>query len=138
MKNTIGLLIAGSLMLSCKTLSTVTNPNAMQEHQSGNKKTGLFIQDELKLIGSDFSFTEGCSVDKSGNVFFTDQPNDKIWKYSTDGKLNVFLEKSGRSNGTYFDKEGNLLTCADEKGEIWSITPDGKVTVLFDNHTESN
>ncbi|MEJ5962020.1 SMP-30/gluconolactonase/LRE family protein [Pedobacter immunditicola] len=91
----------------------------------------LFVQEELTLISSDFSFTEGCSPDKDGNVYFTDQPNDKIWKYSTTGELSLFLDKSGRSNGTYFDKDGNLLTCADEKGEIWSITPSGKISVLL-------
>jgi gluconolactonase len=85
----------------------------------------------LKKISGQFSFTEGASVDKQGNVFFTDQPNDKIWKYDTDGKLSVFLDKTGRSNGTYFDRKGNLLTCADEKDELWSIDPNGKVTVLL-------
>lgn len=91
----------------------------------------LFNQNDLKLISADFSFTEGCSPDKQGNVFFTDQPNDKIWKYSTDGKLSVFLEKSGRANGTYFDPEGNLVACADAKGELWSISPEGRVKVLL-------
>ena len=40
-----------------------------------------------RLISKQFSFTEGASVDKRGNVFFTDQPNNKIWEYSADGKL---------------------------------------------------
>jgi gluconolactonase len=85
----------------------------------------------LQLVSNQFSFTEGSSVDKKGNVFFTDQPNDKIWKYDVKGKLSVFLEKTGRSNGTYFDHKGNLLTCADEKNELWSIDPKGKITVLL-------
>jgi gluconolactonase len=84
-----------------------------------------------QLISSQFKFTEGASTDKKGNVFFTDQPNDKIWKYDTKGNLSVFLDKTGRSNGTYFNKKGNLITCADEKGELWSISPKGKVTVLL-------
>ena len=87
----------------------------------------------LQKVSSQFSFTEGASVDKKGNVFFTDQPNDKIWKYDLGGKLSVFLDKTGRSNGTYFDHKGNLLTCADENNEIWSIDPKGKVTVLLED-----
>ena len=86
------------------------------------------------LVSNQFKFTEGPAVDKKGNVFFTDQPNDKIWKYSTDKKLSVFLDKTGRSNGMYFDKKGNLLTAADEKNELWSISPDKKITVLLDNY----
>jgi gluconolactonase len=85
----------------------------------------------LNLISSQFSFTEGPAVNKKGDVYFTDQPNDRIWKYSIDGKLSVFLEKAGRSNGLYFDKKGNLVACADETNELWSISPRGKVTVLL-------
>ena len=83
------------------------------------------------LISKQFSFTEGASVDKKGNVFFTDQPNNKIWKYGVDGQLSVFLNNAGRSNGMYFDKVGNLITCADEHNQLWSINPDGAVTVLL-------
>lgn len=83
------------------------------------------------MISKQFSFTEGPAVDKYGNVFFTDQPNDKIWKYSNDGKLSLFMEKTGRSNGLYFDKKGNLISCADEHNELWSITPEKKVSVLL-------
>jgi len=86
---------------------------------------------KLELVSNQFSFTEGPTTDKKGNVFFTDQPNDKIWKYSTDGQLSVFMEKSGRANGLYFDKKGNLLACADEQNQLWSISPQGKVTVLL-------
>jgi gluconolactonase len=83
-----------------------------------------------RLISKQFSFTEGPAVDKDGNVFFTDQPNNKIWKYGTDGKLSVFMDKAGRGNGTYFDKKGNLIVCADEHNQLWKVAPDKKVTVL--------
>jgi gluconolactonase len=87
-----------------------------------------------QLISRQFGFTEGASVDKKGNVFFTDQPNNKIWEYSTDGKLSVFLDSAGRSNGMYFDKKGNLVTCADEKDQLWSIGPDKKIKVLLSEY----
>ena len=88
----------------------------------------------LKLISNQFSFTEGPAANKKGVVFFTDQPNDKIWKYDTDGKLSVYMEKTGRSNGMYFDKKGNLITCADEKNELWCISPKKKITVLLKDY----
>src|ERR1700761_8450610 len=77
-----------------------------------------------QLISKQFSFTEGASVDKKGNVFFTDQPYDQIWEYSVDGKLSMWMDKTGRSNGTYFDRKGNLVTCADEHDQIWAISPE--------------
>jgi len=87
-----------------------------------------------QLISRQFSFTEGASVDKKGNVFFTDQNNDKIWEYSTDGKLSLFLDSAGRSNGMYFDHKGNLVTCADEHEQLWSISPDKKIKIILKDY----
>jgi gluconolactonase len=96
---------------------------------NGNSKV-IAPNAELQLISKQFKFTEGPATDKKGNVFFTDQPNNKIWKYDIKGRLSVFMDSSGRSNGMYFDKKGNLLSCADEHNQLWSITPQKKVTVL--------
>ena len=87
----------------------------------------------LIQISKQFSFTEGPASDKKGNIFFTDQPNDKIWKYDTEGKLSVFMDKTGRSNGMGFDAKGRLITCADEKNQLWAIDPGGNVNVLLTN-----
>ncbi|HZZ27303.1 MAG TPA: SMP-30/gluconolactonase/LRE family protein [Pirellulales bacterium] len=76
---------------------------------------------KLEKLAGDFKFTEGPAVDAQGNVYFTDQPNDKILKWSTDGKLSTFMEPSGRSNGLCFDDKGRLWSCADEKNELWII-----------------
>lgn len=85
---------------------------------------------KLEKLAGGFEFTEGPTSDRDGNVFFTDQPNNRILKWSVDGKLSTFLQPAGRSNGMYFDARGNLLACADEKTELWSIAPDGTRTVL--------
>ncbi|RZK94645.1 MAG: SMP-30/gluconolactonase/LRE family protein, partial [Hymenobacter sp.] len=85
-----------------------------------------------QLVAKQFKFTEGPAVDRAGNVFFTDQPNNKIWKYSTSGQLSVFLAPAGRANGLYFDAKGNLIACADEHNQLWSISPSGQVMVLVD------
>ncbi|TFZ67930.1 SMP-30/gluconolactonase/LRE family protein [Hymenobacter sp. UV11] len=84
------------------------------------------------LVAKQFSFTEGPAVDRRGNIYFTDQPNDKIWKYDLAGKLSVFLSPAGRSNGLYFDKKGNLIACADGQNQLWSISPSGQEKVLVD------
>ncbi|WP_295127698.1 SMP-30/gluconolactonase/LRE family protein [uncultured Chitinophaga sp.] len=85
----------------------------------------------LQQVSKQFRFTEGPAVNKKGDVYFTDQPNDQIWKYAADGQLSLFMDKTGRANGLYFDRKGNLVACADEKNELWSITPSKKVTVLM-------
>jgi len=95
-------------------------------------QAGLLAPGEtVKKLSGDFEFTEGPAADRAGNIYFTDQPNDRIvrWDAKT-GAFSDWMKPAGRSNGTHFDAKGNLLACADEKNELWSITPDHKVTVL--------
>lgn len=117
MKNILNAGLVGLVLafVSCKS----PNYNAMLENA------------EPKLISDQFSFTEGPAADKAGNVYFTDQPNDKIyfWDWKTD-KVSLFLDKTGRANGTYFDENDNLITCSDNEGEIWKIGKDKSVEVL--------
>jgi gluconolactonase len=85
----------------------------------------------IKKLAGDFSFTEGPASDSKGNVYFTDQPNNKIIKWSVDGKVEVFMDEAGRSNGLYFDNNGQLIACSEEDNQLWAIDPDDKaVTIL--------
>jgi gluconolactonase len=86
-----------------------------------------------KLAGG-FAFTEGPTCDAEGNVLFTDQPNDRILKWSTAGELSTFLQPAGRANGMCFAPGGDLIACADEKTALWAIAPNGTVTVLLDTY----
>jgi len=85
---------------------------------------------KLEKLAGDFKFTEGPTADSEGNVYFTDQPNDRILMWSVSDELSTFMQPSGRSNGLSFDKEGYLWSCADEKNELWIIGPDKKTTVV--------
>jgi gluconolactonase len=52
------------------------------DDDSGDDTQGIIATDaQLVNYGTGYSFTEGPAVDKSGNVFFTDQPNDIIYKW---------------------------------------------------------
>lgn len=87
----------------------------------------------IHKLADGFKFTEGATCDKAGNVFFVDQPNDRIMEWSLDGKLSTFMQPSGYANGMEFDANGNLIACADEHNQLWSIAPDKTVTVLVTN-----
>jgi gluconolactonase len=86
---------------------------------------------KVRQLAGGFRFTEGPTADAAGNVYFTDQPNNRILRWSIEGELSTFLEPAGRSNGLYFDAEGQLWACADEKNELWKIDPvSKKITVV--------
>jgi gluconolactonase len=112
----------------------ITAQAAVHHTQTDNANTLYDTTTKAQMISNQFSFTEGPATDKKGNVFFTDQPNNKIWEYNTEGKLTLFMDSAGRSNGMYFDKKGNLISCADENDQLWSIAPNKKVTVLVKSY----
>ena len=89
---------------------------------------------KLEKLAGDFAFTEGPTCDQAGNIFFVDQPNNRIMEWSVEGKLSTFMQPSGHANGMMFDAQGDLIACADEHNELWSIAPDKKVTVLIKDY----
>jgi gluconolactonase len=94
----------------------------------------IFPGAKLEKLVDGFEFTEGPAADTDGNIFFTDQPSDRILKWSVASQFSTFLQPSGRANGLYFDHQGNIIACADEKNELWSISPSGQITVLVKDY----
>lgn len=123
----IGLIALSAIMaVHCSS----TKKEAPVEETSGIVAPGA----ELQTVSDQFKFTEGPASDKKGNVYFTDQPNDDIWKWSPVSGLEKFMDTTGRSNGLYIDDEGFLISAADEKNELWKINLEDKShEVLLNN-----
>ncbi len=118
--------IVALLFIFCTVISV---PACSQKNKSIITKDAL-----VQRLADGFAFTEGPAVDKKGNVYFTDQPNDRILVWTVDGELKTFHENTGRANGLYFDKNGNLLSCSDMDNELWSFDTDGNHTVLLSDY----
>ena len=121
-----------ALLVACFGLVLLYCPSTSAQ-PTKNKNEIIANGAQLAQVAADYKFTEGPAVDKEGNVFFTDQPNNRIMKWSTDGTVSVYMENAGRANGLYFDHQGNLIACADEQNQLWLISPDKKVTVLIND-----
>jgi len=91
---------------------------------------------KAEKIATGFRFTEGPAVDKEGNLFFTDIPNNTIIKITPDGKQTVFREKSGAANGLMFDAEGRLVACEGGRRRVTRTEKSGKVIVLADSYKD--
>lgn len=89
----------------------------------------------LTLVAESYSFTEGPVRDKNGDVYFTDQPNNAIHKWSAKtNEVTLVTNQAGRSNGLYIDKKGNLYGCADENNQLWRFRKDGTPEVLVKDY----
>lgn len=122
-------LIISPIIIYCLLIPALATAQIVDKH-------GIVANNaEVEKLGEGFSFTEGPAVDENGNVYFTDQPNDKIIKWNANnGEIEVFMSEAGRSNGMYFDKKGNLLACADMDNQLWSIDANGQHTVLVHDY----
>ncbi len=101
-------------------------------HKAGSGKTTLRAEGaELIKVSDGFSFTEGPAADSDGNVYFTDQPNNRIHRWDAEANtVEVFMEPAGRANGLYWDRKGRLLAAADENFQLWRIHASDSVEVL--------
>ncbi len=80
---------------------------------------------DWELLSSGHQLTEGPSVDKDGNVFFSDIPAAKIHKIAPDGKVTLWKQDDGNVNGMMFGPDGRLYACQNGRKRIVSWAPDG-------------
>lgn len=83
-----------------------------------------------QLVGEGYRFTEGPAVNATGEVFFTDIPNNLIHKIALDGSVSVFVENSGSANGLMFGPNGKLYACQNGKKQIVAYDAAGKEEVV--------
>jgi gluconolactonase len=85
---------------------------------------------DWEMAGQGYKFTEGPAVDKGGNVYFTDIPNNRIHKIGLDGKVAVFKEDSGAANGLMFGPDERLYACQNGRKRIVAYAADGSETTI--------
>lgn len=93
---------------------------------AGVQVTGVLNKDPQS--NAFLAFCEGPARDAQGNLFFTEQNPNRIWKVSG-GTGSVFGGNVNHtSNGTEFDPQGRLTVC--QKGAIATYDAAGTRTVL--------
>jgi len=78
--------------------------------------------------------TEGPLGDADGNVFFTDPYGACIYKWSQDGTVSVFTDKSGGANGLFFDSGGNIIAVQAYRRGLAAFDRTGKETILLSTY----
>ena len=63
-------------------------------------------------VAATVAFTEGPTVDKEGNVYFTETVNARILKFSPGTRaVTTWRENSNRANGLLIDNQERLIAC---------------------------
>lgn len=89
---------------------------------------------EMVKIRGGFSFTEGPAVHPDGRIFFTDQPNNKIYIWDESDGITGFNVDGERSNGLWITNEGDLIACADLHNRLLKIDMQGNKTILAEGY----
>lgn len=98
-------------------------------------------------LAEGFQFTEGPIWVRDANyLLFSDPNHNTIYKYTAEGELSVFREKSGYdaadiaeygqpgSNGLTLDRQGRLTINEHGRHRVTRLEKDGTLTVLAENY----
>ncbi len=88
----------------------------------------------ITQVASGFSFTEGPAVNSLGEVYFTDQPNNKIYRWQEPDQITEWEVDGERANGLYFLSDSVLIACADYRNKLIGIDKQGNKTVLVEGY----
>jgi gluconolactonase len=131
MKNLISLVVVFGfgVFLACQKSAEGVNKNIITENASVVKISE----------GTDFAFVEGPVWDGKEYLYFTDIPNNLIYKYSLQKKsFTVFRENSGAANGLMFDSQGRLVTCEGGTGRLTAMDMEGHVVAVLADSFKGN
>jgi gluconolactonase len=103
----------------------------------GQEKNNIVTGARVEKAGTGYTFTEGPAVAPDGRVYFTDQPNDKIYVWDEKNRISLWLEGTNRSNGLYFNKKGQLVTCADLYNQLAYFDNDKKLHVIHEKYNDN-
>lgn len=126
-------------LLSCFAFIACENNTAPQKDAAEIEEDSLSKIEfsEVEKLATDFVFTEGPATDNEGNVYFTDIPEAKIYRWNLYDELELFKEESGGANGLFFDTDNKLFICEGYTGKITSISDEGVYEVLAESFNEN-
>ena len=104
----------------------------------GQSSSIIADNEEIKKVGTGYAFTEGPAVSPDGQVFFTDQPNDRIYVWDETKGIELWSDDTGRSNGMYFNAACRLVACADLHNQLIYFDNNKNKHLLFEDYMEKH
>ena len=98
----------------------------------------LIPGEDWEQVGDKYGFTEGPAADAHGNVYFTDIPNNKIYRIDADAKVSVFAENTGGANGLMFGPDGKLYACQMNRNRVVAYDKDAQEDVIAEEIKQVN
>ena len=84
----------------------------------------------VRRIADGFGFVEGPAADLDGNLYFSDIPRERIYRWNPRSGIDTFREETGGANGLRFTLDGQLLICEMSNRRVTAIDGTGTVSVV--------
>ncbi len=85
---------------------------------------------EWELVGQGYQLTADPTVDREGNVFFTDARRNRIYEIDGNGKIALWKENSGGAHGIAAGPDGRLYVGQHDRKRIVALGPDGAESIV--------
>lgn len=108
-------------------------------HAQDMSLSGVLLEGEnWQVVSEGHKFTEGPAVDATGQIYFTDIPESKIFRIDLTGKVSVFLENTEKTNGLMFGPNSKLYGCQNGARKIIAIDVNSKEIETIAEDVDSN
>jgi len=87
---------------------------------------------EWELLGEGFHLTADSTVDKDGNVYFTDATHNRIYRIDLNGKIAPWKENTDGAHGLMFGPDDRLYVCQHDRKRMIAYTRDGNESVVVE------
>lgn len=108
-------------------------PTSVKAGQGSDQLQKITLPNESwELVSEGYKFLEGPAVNAKGELFFNDVPTSKTFRLAPDGKVEPFIEESGKGDGQAFGPDGRLYAVAGGENKIVAYQPDGSMDMIAD------
>jgi len=87
---------------------------------------------QVEKVAQGFRYTEGPAWSRDGYLLFSDIPNNRILKQTSEGATEVYREASNGAAGNAFDSQGRLYACETHARRVTRTDKKGRIEVLAD------
>jgi gluconolactonase len=111
----------------------VREPAAIHEpgwDPRGKVYSTVFVDKPWQRMAEDHSLVAGLAADRNGNLYFTDQPSDRIYKIASDGAVTLFKEHANGAKALRAGADDRLYAFEAARKQIVSFRPGGDEKVL--------
>jgi sugar lactone lactonase YvrE len=108
-------------------------PERVKAGPSAPRARDVLLPDEgWQPVGQGFKNAGAAACNASGEVFFTDTAENKIYRIDLDGNVKPFLADAGKANGLTVGADGKLYTVSAQTGKIMSYDAAGQGSLVID------